>query len=175
MVTLGYMPMPANFRYMNVLQKGMPRHEGWDSFRIKHPPMPASRWAKIFSPFDALRGFNEAVAAKEVQYEYKRELLEDDAAELDRKLDHLHNLTWNGRMARENRVKVSVKYFVPCKDRESFAYGNAGSYETVSGMVLRVDVDVEKTVTLLTDEGKKVISFSDIVEIESPMFTAEWQ
>ena len=53
--------------------------------------MPASRWAKIFSPFDALKGFNEAVAAKEVQYEYKRELLEDDAAELDRKLDHLHN------------------------------------------------------------------------------------
>lgn len=100
--------------------------------------------------------------------------MEDDAAELDRKLDHLHNLTWNGRMARANHVMARVKHFVPCADQENFAYGNAGSYETVSGMVLRVDVDVERTVTLLTDSGKKVISFDDIVEIESPMLAPEW-
>ena len=174
MVTLGYMPMPANFRYVDVALKGRPQHKGWDSFTIKPPPMPPSRWAKIFSPFDALKGFSEAVASKEVQYEYKRELMEDDAAELDRKLEHLHNLTWNGRMARANRVMARVKYFVPCPDKNNFAYGNAGSYETISGMVLRVDVDVEKTVTLLTDSGKKVISFDDITEIESPMFAPEW-
>lgn len=165
MVTLGYMPMPANFPYMDVAQKGRPQHKGWDSFTIKHPPMPAARWAKIFSPFDALKGFSDAVAAKETQYEYKRELMENDAAELDRKLERLHNLTWNGRMARQNKVNATICYFVPCKDRENFAYGNAGTYETITGMVLRVDVDVEKTITLLTDAGKKVISFDDIAEI----------
>lgn len=91
--------------------------------------------------------------------------MEDDAAELDRKLERLHNLTWNGRMARQNKVNATICYFVPCKDRENFAYGNAGTYETITGMVLRVDVDVEKTITLLTDAGKNVISFDDIAEI----------
>ncbi len=30
-----------------------------DSFYVKHPPMELSRRAKIFSPFDALKGFDE--------------------------------------------------------------------------------------------------------------------
>ena len=29
--------------------KGKPRHDGWDAFTIKHPPMPASHWAKILA------------------------------------------------------------------------------------------------------------------------------
>ena len=61
-MVLGYMPMPANFRYREVALRGRPQHKGWDAFSIKHPPMPASRWAKIFSPFDALKGFSEMLA-----------------------------------------------------------------------------------------------------------------
>ena len=46
-MVLGYMPMPANFRYREVALRGRPQHKGWDAFSIKHPPMPASRWHSL--------------------------------------------------------------------------------------------------------------------------------
>ncbi len=56
---------PSSFRYRNVYEKGKPTHDKLDSFSVKHPPMDLSRRAKIFSPFDALKGFNEAIISKE--------------------------------------------------------------------------------------------------------------
>ena len=56
---------PSSFRYRNVYEKGKPTHDRLDSFSVKHPPMDLSRRAKIFSPFDALKGFNEAIISKE--------------------------------------------------------------------------------------------------------------
>ena len=162
-MVLGYMPMPANFRYMDVLQKGMPRHEGWDSFRIKHPPMSASRWAKIFSPFDALRGFNEAVAAKEVMYEFKRELDEGEKEELNRRLAIMQSLTHNGKTARQNKVVASITHDVPCADPDNFAYGYRGQYTTTTGIVWNVDTAVTHSLQV----GDQRIRFSDIVAIKS--------
>ena len=52
-------------RYLEIMRKGKPVHDPDDAFRAKHPAMPLSRRAKIFSPFDALKGFREAIAAKE--------------------------------------------------------------------------------------------------------------
>lgn len=160
---IGAMSMPANFQYKDVFLKGYPRHEKYDSFRLKHPSMDYGRRAKIFSPFDALKGFNEAVAAKEVLYEYKRELSDNEKEELNRRLSILHTLTFNGRIARANRVKVSVTYYVPCADKENFAYGYRGQYVTVTGTVWNVDTAVEKSI--LVDRTR--IHFSDIVRIES--------
>ena len=77
------MQMPLNFKYKDVFLKGRPEHERWDSFLIKHPPMPAAKWAKIFSPFDALKGFSEAVASKEIQYVQKIELDDDEKRDLE--------------------------------------------------------------------------------------------
>ena len=174
---VGYMQMPLNFKYKDVFLKGRPEHERWDSFLIKHPPMPAAKWAKIFSPFDALKGFSEAVASKEIQYVQKIELDDDEKRDLGRKLDVLHNLTWNGRMARSNRVMISVKYFEPCTDRDSFAFGAKGQYKELQGMVLRVDTDVEHTLSLQTESGKALIAFDDILEITSrqDIFDTEWE
>ena len=62
-MTLGEMAMPADFRYRTVMLRGKPQHEKTDAFSIRHPPMPPGRWAKIFSPFDALKGFHDAIAA----------------------------------------------------------------------------------------------------------------
>ena len=64
--------MPENFRYKEALLKGPPQHEPYDDFRIKHPPMPLSKRAKIFSPFAALRGFDREIVAKQVEYEEQR-------------------------------------------------------------------------------------------------------
>ena len=57
-IILGDMPMPKNFKYLNVYLQGKPQHEPFDSFRLKHPSMPLQKRAKIFAPFDALRGFD---------------------------------------------------------------------------------------------------------------------
>ena len=49
-------------------------------------PMPPAKRAKIFSMYDALKGFKEALAAKEVIPEERKFLAEDAIEELNRKL-----------------------------------------------------------------------------------------
>ena len=53
-------------------------------------PMPRSRRAKQFMPFDALRGLKEAIIAKERVIESRRYLSEDAIAEINTKLLNLH-------------------------------------------------------------------------------------
>ena len=62
---IGSMPIPPDFRYRDVLLRGRPRHSPGDSFSIRHPAMDPVRRAKLFQPFDALKGFREAVAEAE--------------------------------------------------------------------------------------------------------------
>ena len=64
MKMLGAMEMPQDFRYREVFRKGRPRHERLDPFSLKHPKMEIGRRAKIFLPFDALRGFDLALEEK---------------------------------------------------------------------------------------------------------------
>ena len=56
MYAIGVMPMPADFKYAEVMRRGKPQHERFDPFSIKHPKMDHGKRAKIFAPFDALRG-----------------------------------------------------------------------------------------------------------------------
>ncbi|MBQ9061904.1 MAG: hypothetical protein IJ121_03605 [Eubacterium sp.] len=67
MRAVGAMEMPVNFRYRDVFLKGKPQHDRFDPFRIRHPGMERRRRAKIFAPFDALKGFNEAIAAMDIR------------------------------------------------------------------------------------------------------------
>ena len=48
------------FDYSALLQKQRPTHRG-DAFYVRHPPMPREKRAKIFAPFAALKGFEEAI------------------------------------------------------------------------------------------------------------------
>jgi len=52
-------------------------------------PMPRSKRAKVFQPFDALTGLREAIAAKERVIVPKRELTEDSIAEINKTLMEL--------------------------------------------------------------------------------------
>ena len=124
--------------------------------------MSAGRWAKIFSPFDALEGFDERIAEKYILYERQAELSEEDRAELNRRLGILHALTCNSRLARANRVMVRITWFMPCTDENHFAFGRAGRYETTTGIVLRVETD---SILLITETGEKNIHFCNIQEI----------
>ena len=53
-------------------------------------PMPRSRRAKQFMPFDALRGLKEAIAAKERVIEPRRYPSDDAIAEINASLMDLH-------------------------------------------------------------------------------------
>ena len=66
-VEIGHMIMPPDFKYRKVYLAGKPRHPANDRFLIRHPHMPSSRWAKIFSPFDALKGFRDKIAESEMK------------------------------------------------------------------------------------------------------------
>ena len=173
MSTIGVMAMPANFRYREVFLKGRPRHDRYDSFRIRHPSMDRGHRAKIFSPFDALKGFNEAVSAKDVLYENRIELLQEDSEELSRRLTILHNLTFNSRMARENQVQVTVTYYEPCSDKNNEAYGLRGQYKTIAGICWNVDADVNQTI--LIDRLK--LPLKNVLEIEASgdLFRKDWE
>lgn len=57
--------MNNGFKYRKVYEKGKPVHEKNDSFYIRHPPMELSRRAKIFNPFDALKGFSDELSKAE--------------------------------------------------------------------------------------------------------------
>lgn len=131
-------PESNPFPYQDVLDRGYPRHRWNDPFRLKHPSMDPSRRAKLFAPFDALKGFSEAVASKEELYVEPRVPDGEWQEELDRRLAILAGLTANSRLARENRVPVSVTFYAPCADRESEFFGYRGKYEVLEGIVRRV-------------------------------------
>ena len=124
-----------------MLYSERPEHDG-DVFSLRHPKMPPAQRAKIFAPFDALRGFNFRIsnAAAETEYVLQHSLGEDDAQALDTALRQLHELTANGSLARAHRPVATVTYFVPCDNPESPAYGERGLYLTRTGIVDRVDI-----------------------------------
>ena len=165
MPILGYMPVPLDFKYMDAFLKGRPKHEKFDAFWRKHPMMDTGHRAKIFAPFDALKGFDENISSKEVQYADKADLDEGEQRELNHQLSILHGYTFNGRMARVNRIFITVEYFVPCADEYNYAFElGQGRYETAYGMVLNVD-EVKETLRLRTEIGEATIDFSDILSI----------
>ena len=157
-------PIPEDFKYLDVLRKGRPQHDRFDVFSIRHPKMELSKRAKIFAPFAALRGFDSATRSKLVQYEEKPELSRDQERELNRRLDILHNLTFNSFMARKNRVQVTVTYFRLCDDEQSEAYGKEGQCVTITGICRYVDPDISCTIRL----DDLVLAFDNILDIESP-------
>lgn len=63
----GEITMPADFKYKKVHEKGRPRHEKYSEFMCRHPSMKNSRRAKLFMPFDALKGFDESIRAAEAE------------------------------------------------------------------------------------------------------------
>ena len=161
---IGAMAMPANFEYIDVFLKGYPHHEKFDRFRLKHPSMDRGKRAKLFHPFDALKGFSEAVAEKQTVYEPRRILSEGEKNKLDQRLRILQELTPNSRAARENPISVSITHFIPCLDRDSPSYGSEGQYITISGVVQMVG---RKELWL---DSNQQIPFRDISAIESTVF-----
>ena len=156
--------IPKGFRYSEVLRRGKPVHEKFDSFSIRHPSMPLEKRAKIFSPFDALKGFNEAISSKDVIYEYRKALSDEDMRILDQKLCLLRQLTINSKAARASSIHVEVTYF--CLSEGPDMQEAKGSYLTDSGILKKVE-DFSRML-ILNDDIR--IPIDDIISINSPVF-----
>ncbi len=61
--------IPIHFPYRTLLKKQRPVHTQEDLFSHRHPKMPLSQRAKIFAPFDALKGYRDRL--KEVDHKMK--------------------------------------------------------------------------------------------------------
>lgn len=159
-MVIGYMPMPPDFKYKELFLKGRPRHEKFDDFWRKHPPMDTTRRAKIFAPFDALAGFDEAIASKHVLYESRRSLSETEKAEINRRLTSLRSLTRNGKTFRQHKPEVTVTYFCPCTDVNSEWYRSGGYYQTLTGICEKID-DISRGIIV----NGLTIPFDDITSV----------
>ncbi len=117
------------FVYEDLLRLQRPVHDD-DVFSRRHPKMSQGQRAKLFAPFAALTGFEEAVRAKEVPYVPKRVLAPEEAGALNGTLNVL---------SRSGPRRVKVEYFEVCTDRNHDACGRMGLYHTLTGVVRRVD------------------------------------
>lgn len=119
----------------------------------KHPRMPISERAAIFSPFAALSGHSAALAETARLTDQKIELDEDTKAELDRKqavlLEHIGE-----------QPEVTVTWF------QSDERKDGGAYVTVTGRLRKID-EAERALVLL--DGTRV-PLEDVMELESSCF-----
>lgn len=104
-------------------------------------PMAASRRAKQFTPFDALKGLKEAIAQKERIPTPRRSLAEDAILELNAQLCNLKKGSF-----------ITVVYY--CEYEQE--------YYQLTGPVVKVDFYWK-----LLQIGHMSIDFSEIDEIES--------
>ena len=149
-----------DWAYDDILGLQRPVHDG-DVFSRRHPKMTRLNRAKIFAPFAALTGFEEAVRSKQTPYVPRRQLDAEGLLALNRALRRLERATRTGALARQNRVRARVEYFEVCADIHHDAFGRDGLYRAITGVVWRVD-----TVHQALAIRDRVIPFRDIDSID---------
>ena len=133
-------------KYGDIIE--MERTQTEESLR-KHPRMTLQNRAKIFSPFAALRGYDEQLAAEKQRTERvtKRILTEEEMSALS---DRLMQVT--------EGMTITVRYF-----KEDTAHPEipaVGNYITLTGKADRID-PVFRTLQV----GDTVVPFEDLVEV----------
>ena len=136
-----------DFIYEDLLRLQRPVHEN-DVFSRRHPTMARLNRAKLFAPFAALAGFEEAVRSKEIPYVPKRIPDPEEVAALNDALN---------RLSRSGPMRVKVEYFEICTDKNHDACGRMGLYHALTGVVRKVD-PVGQSITV----GNTVIPFDAI-------------
>ena len=147
------------FAYHDIIGLQRPMHDG-DLFSRRHPKMARLNRAKLFAPFAALSGFDEAVRSKQVPYVPRRVKDADEMWALNRALEALYRATRTGALERQNRVLARVEYFEVCADPNHEAFGRDGLYRAVTDIVWKVDLVGQALVI-----GEATIPFSDIDRI----------
>lgn len=100
------------------------------SDRVKHPRMQVQDRAKIFAPFAALKGYEEAITAKQKIVVPRIELSEESKEYLDLQLRKIEQLLMNGQ-----HPIITVVYFQKNKENKE----DGGEYIQFMGMVAKLD------------------------------------
>ncbi|MBO6243756.1 MAG: YolD-like family protein [Clostridia bacterium] len=95
--------------------------------------------ARQFLPFDALKGLNEALRSKEIEYEDRKDLSEEEEEKIS-----------NILLSLESGNNIRVKYYYKRQ------------YILLKGIIKKID-PIKKQI-LFIDEN--IIQFNDIIEIE---------
>ncbi|MCQ2122604.1 MAG: hypothetical protein MJZ25_00285 [Fibrobacter sp.] len=142
--------MPS-FNYDDIINLPYPRND-WN-FLIKHPRMSIENRAKIFSPFAALRGHNDAIndAAERNLTVRQDELMEDSRMELDEALSTLAE-----RLEHGEHPIAKLSYFV----QDKVLAAGVGTYQDLEGVVAKLDTN-EQTIQIVD----KVIALANIKHI----------
>lgn len=98
---------------------------------IKHPRMTIEDRAKIFAPFAALKGYEEAIAAKQKIVVPRIELSEESKEYLDLQLLKIEHLLSSGQ-----HPIITVVHF----QRDKASGTDEGEYIRFTGLVARLDL-----------------------------------
>ena len=123
--------------------------------KSNRPSMSRADRAKIFMPFAALKGYEEAIREKQKLTTEPVELSEEQKEELDRKLRVLEEMISKGR-----KPVIKVTYFMADYKASSEENRELGKYVEISGKLKNIDVICE---VLSIEEIN--IKMSDILDI----------
>lgn len=131
------------------------------SDKIKHPPMSIADRAKIFAPFAALKGHEEAIIAKQKIVVPRKNLSEESKEVLDRRLSQIGQSLSQGK-----HPMITVVYFQ--KDTTESKEEEEGVYLRFTGLVGKYD-PLLRTIQIVD----KKLKLDDIYGIEGEQFSTE--
>ena len=102
----------------------------------RHTRMSIQNRAKIFCPFSALKGYEEALRAKEKIVVSPVELSEDMKEMLDERLRVLER-----HLAQNRHPILTVVYFHPDKETQDKSSPRKGEYRELTGMAAKLDLN----------------------------------
>ena len=131
-------------KYGDILNASRPVPSG------RHPRMPVASRAKVFSPFAALRGFDDEIAGEGAKRNRvpRRVLSEEEAERLSDLLLQV-----------QKGMEITVRYVKEEPDSPAF-----GNYLEQTGTVVKID-PVFRKLTLRFDGMERTIPFDDLDEI----------
>lgn len=117
----------------------------------KHPRMSITNRAKIFSPFAALRGFDDEISSEGATklLVKKVELFDEEKNNLSDKLLQI-----------KKGMRVVVRYFVRTTE-------NAGKYMSLTGTVVMID-PVYRELKVMQDSDRKAVSIEKELPVVIP-------
>ena len=117
----------------------------------KHPRMSITNRAKIFSPFAALRGFDDEISSEGATklLVKKIELSDEEKNNLSDKLLQI-----------KKGMKVVVRYFVKTTE-------NTGKYMSVTGTIVMID-PVYRELRIMSDSDRKAVGIEKELPVVIP-------
>jgi len=98
------------------------------------PSMPIGDRAKIFMPFAALKGHEEAIDEKKKVFDERIEITDEKKEELNKKLEELSKCSVQGK-----NEEITVTYFHVDETASAENESDFGNYVEITGTVTKVD------------------------------------